>query len=305
MSVTWTTAKSQAKSGLSINGDTQFTSAFWANFSSFADAGTDHVLTWSNGTNGDLNSIAHDAGDTHLYCGATKGATLNLTNFATVAVNEWHHYCMTWDGSTITAYTDGVSSTTVACTLTGRVNWTTLTTGRFSGQGENAVIFSRALTASEVFDLFCNRKPRDFTSILVYWPIYDNVSNLVDRSGNGNDATASGGSATAGTDNPRTQLGIGHPKYVPGVIQMTASGGVLVSGTAAMTAAAQLQAAGGIIVNGSAAMSMSAQLAAAGSVACDGVCVMTSDAPATPAPSGGVYDPRRIVKKPWAPMRAP
>jgi hypothetical protein len=261
-----------------------------------------------NLSGGGISVLAGGASGTNIcwrMSDATFAAFTDLT--AVVSLSTWHHVCGTYDGTTMRLYVDGLQVSTATPGYGSRAGtWGVCAVGPTDGTVSDAVFYSAALSAADVFELFARRQPERRTNLEMSYPLFTgSAARLIDYSGKAR-SLALTGSAADGTVNPPASWGTTHPMLIQsGAVAITATGGVQVSGAAAMTAAAALNASGGVLVSGSAAMTMLAQLQASGGVLVNGLAVMTSNAPSAPADPVGVYDPRHIVKKPWGPMRAP
>lgn len=96
-------------------------------------------------------------------CGPTPGIYCNTyaTGATTITTGRWHHVAAVYDGSTIKVYLDGVLDGTVIATVAPTDGSTSLKIGargddantRLNGRIDEAKIFNRALSASEVAGL--------------------------------------------------------------------------------------------------------------------------------------------------------
>jgi hypothetical protein len=85
------------------------------------------------------------------------------TDFATIPTGQWSHLVGTWDGTTNRTYLNGVQSSANACatppsalsrfSIGGRFNGS-VTSENFSGKMDELRIYNRALTATEVKQLY-------------------------------------------------------------------------------------------------------------------------------------------------------
>lgn len=85
------------------------------------------------------------------------------TDFATIPTGQWSHLVGTWNGTTNRTYLNGVQSNATACgsppsalsrfSIGGRFNGS-ITSENFSGKMDELRIYNRALTASEVKQLY-------------------------------------------------------------------------------------------------------------------------------------------------------
>ena len=157
----------------------------------------------------------------HLW---NSSGTLSYFDTSSFSLGDWHFVCMTWDGSTLQGYLDGVadgstSITSARTTNTGLVVGE-LSNNRLDGLLQNIRVYNRALSASEVALLYerpfegltygdafhydpptpANLTPLDNSSgintdCVGWWPLTetdDYASGAADISGNGYDGTKSG-----------------------------------------------------------------------------------------------------------------
>ena len=163
------------------------------------------------GNSGTCASIATDVNNNNLISFAVNtkvGLGVSVTN-----ASQWHYYTMTWDGTTMTVYVDGVKQGTSSATG-GTFNClSTVDIGRYaaaamdyySGSIDDVRIYNRALSATEVKQLYnagavgttIDTAPAQALSgggLVGYWPFDGSqmnwASNLaLDASGNGNNGT--------------------------------------------------------------------------------------------------------------------
>lgn len=109
--------------------------------------------------------------------------------------NNWHHIAASYDGSTMTAYLDGVESGTVTGAYTSTTNGISI--GRcltgihpFNGHLDEVRIWSDARTATEIAENMCKSLTGNESGLVAYYN-FDNTSGTIlqDFSGNSNDGT--------------------------------------------------------------------------------------------------------------------
>jgi hypothetical protein len=110
------------------------------------------------------------------------------------SVNAWVHYAATWNGTTGVVYKNGVVLTPFQSgSLTSTVAWNRIIVGGFNGDGQDAMIWNRVLTAAEIALVAKYRRPPvDTTSLVGHWPLRNGGNAGVDISGNGRNLTATG-----------------------------------------------------------------------------------------------------------------
>jgi hypothetical protein len=94
----------------------------------------------------------------------TGGSYLEITTPAP-AINSWHQYTGTWDGVSMRLYIDGVLKVgpTTNSGSSVRDNGSSIYIGAssgfsgrmFNGQVDSAEIYGRALSATEIWELYC------------------------------------------------------------------------------------------------------------------------------------------------------
>lgn len=137
----------------------------------------------------------------------TPPAINTLAAQRTIADQKWHLMVGTFDGTTRKIYIDGLAQTTSTATSTGALNLTatfyvTAFQGgnNFRGKSDEARIWNRALTATEVQNMYFNNiVPRD-NLVAEYLFNEGSGATALDTSGNGNNGTITG--ATYTTDVP-------------------------------------------------------------------------------------------------------
>ena len=144
-----------------------------------------------------------------------------------VTLTDWHHVALTYDGSYIKGYVDGVEDYSAA--ETRAINYAADSSGRdqleigrgpYVSQAEGLIdevaIFDTALSGADITAIYNNGAPRDLTlagsydtdrtaNLKGYWRMGDDssdtatsggsIATITDSSGNGNDATQGTASA--------------------------------------------------------------------------------------------------------------
>ena len=93
----------------------------------------------------------------HLW---NSSGTLSYFDTSSFSLGEWHFVCMTWDGSTLQGYLNGVAdgSTSInsARTTTVGLRLGESSNNKLDGLLQNVRFWSRALTADEVWSIYAN-----------------------------------------------------------------------------------------------------------------------------------------------------
>ena len=141
-------------------------------------------------TFGDLSTNCTDKG---YYTITYKTKYLN---FYLPVTNQWHHYALVFDKGKISIYRDAELKTTLnATSVYTKPTWPEVFNfGRsdspFNGYIDELRMWSEAFDASK-FQAVCN-KPIDnavsHDNLCVYYDFNQNGGDVIDRSGNGNDA---------------------------------------------------------------------------------------------------------------------
>ena len=135
----------------------QLTVAAWVNIRSLPTAWSPAVVKGENAWR-----ISTNSSQTSFHFGINYWETANyaVNGSIEVSMNEWHHVCGTFDGTTIALYVDGVADGTVVNDIGIGVSNTNLWIGgnpevtyeqrNWDGLIDEVGIFSRALTAAEI-----------------------------------------------------------------------------------------------------------------------------------------------------------
>ncbi len=176
-----------------------------------------------------FNTVGAAANNRHLVCGNTnqwcfyhKQANNKMTlgkngldevvsNTAISDTTTWHHVAVSYNGSNATFYLDGASDGSPAYTTSFSATQMTIgvtagLTGYLPGSLDDVRIYNRALSASEITRLYhsagkVTQKNPNKTGLVGWWTLDSNDINgttAVDKSGNGNNGTLTGTTATTG-----------------------------------------------------------------------------------------------------------
>ncbi len=187
-----------------------YTVSMWAQHRLLAGGWYTRMFS-AEGNSGTCASIATDVNNNNLISFAVNtkvGLGVSVTN-----ASQWHYYTMTWDGTTMTVYVDGIkqgisaaTGGTFNCLSTPDIGKYAVTgMDYYSGSIDDVRIYNRALSATEVKQLYnagavgttIDTAPAQALSgggLVGYWPFDGNemnwASNLaLDASGNGNNGT--------------------------------------------------------------------------------------------------------------------
>lgn len=158
--------------------------------------------------------------DTQASCWIANGTSASEPVGGTVLARQWNHVVCTRKGTLITVYLNGASVATSDTAINdddltnanslciGARAGTACTNQRFAGSLDDARVYSRALSASEVSALYNSSRlkqnvssagPGSLQNGLVGWWTMDGpdtISNVTDRSGQGNNGSLIGQAAT-------------------------------------------------------------------------------------------------------------
>jgi len=149
--------------------------------------------------------------------GPRIGGSQSVVHSGTLNTNEWFHVCVTYDGTNLKMYTNGVLDNTTNSVGTIDTNNTqNMNIGRDTGGGSTSfegsitqpMIFNRALTSTEVTTVYNQNLPKDYaqlpTSItndcVLAYEMTSNDNSLTDLSVNTNNGTANGGVTSNGSE---------------------------------------------------------------------------------------------------------
>lgn len=120
---------------------------------------------------------------------------VGTTGTTTVGTGEWHHYALTYDGTTVKMYLDGLletSSTVSVTSATGnyQIGCNKTRTIFFEGKLDELRFWSAARTQAEIQDNMYTSVAEDATGLLAYYPCdHFNGTSLEDASSNTNTGT--------------------------------------------------------------------------------------------------------------------
>lgn len=176
-------------------------------------------------SNGIDDGVSNFNGYSLIISGSTLNATFNgissLTG-PTASAGVWHHGALVRNGGTTRIYLDGVDggvssaqapATPGSFTTAGSDVGTTgtNTSGKnFNGTIDKVIMFSRALSATEILNYYNGKGVLDTTSMTLDWEFNDaSGTTTADSSGNGNTGTIAGTTAWVSTqDAPYSTISI-------------------------------------------------------------------------------------------------
>jgi hypothetical protein len=204
------------------------------------------ALSWGTNTACVMGTVSSGK----MNCYVDGGSAGSATTATTINDGKWHHVVFTTSASAQTIYLDGAQSGTATETLSAPNSVVRIgrqqggSTGYFNGSMDDARVYNRVLSASEVKQLYnlgasklnsqvSNGGGDSLKTNLVAWWTFDGVNlpwtsvsaaTALDSSGNGNTATLTGLSRlTSPVDGE-----LGQALYFP---RTTATNGVNTSGT--------------------------------------------------------------------------
>lgn len=156
--LSFTGGNSGVRTNSSIAIGNAFTLACWVS-STVANGGYHRIITNNYGSSAYLGTGGSGAGQ---YLTITQGGFIDTPNTVDTS-GAWHHLAMSWDGASTRFYYDGVLVTTTAQTRSTTFNSQFgfgCNSGSFdeawNGKMDDAFVFGRALSDSEVTSLYTN-----------------------------------------------------------------------------------------------------------------------------------------------------
>lgn len=89
-----------------------------------------------------------------------------------VVLAQWHHYCVTYTQTSITAYYDGVSIGSASHTFGSRASQIQIVIGKTQGKVQDVLVYSDALTGSDVLEIKRARPPRRMANLVAWYPLW-------------------------------------------------------------------------------------------------------------------------------------
>lgn len=125
-------------------------------------------------------------------------------NSPTAVVNAWQHVALTYDGSVLSFYHNGVLSASVPAsgtinsageTFYGGLTFFGSTAFRLDGQLDNIQLWDRALSGAEILDYHCREilDTAALPSLKLHWTMNENMGTMTADAAGANDGTFSGG----------------------------------------------------------------------------------------------------------------
>lgn len=258
------------------------TLACWVNFNSLATDGEIIEINATGGGNGSFDSaILYSFASSKLEF-TQRSSTQNRDFVATftVTTGTWIHVALTWDGTNLLAYANGVqigSNTTGALTGT-RGNWANLQVGPGTCDLQDAVFYDAALSAAEIQQLYVSRLPTRRTNLVVHLPCFPGSNRNVDYSGNGYNFSNQGTPTDSTITPPSVGWGGSRPRLViPANSALAAAGSVQCTGASTLVAGKAVVPGGSTQVTGAANMLRGMNVA--GATQTTGAATLTKSAP--------------------------
>ena len=166
-----------------------------------------------------VNSSLNTSFAVYYFSGALRFWIGDYLTFATIAFSDttsWHHFCGTWDGTTIRIYVDGIEGTSGS--KTGTLTHGNLRFGNVLGASagmngfmDDILIYDRALSGSEVTELSSARGYVYQTNMDFGWNFPDTeaappVAGYLASADTGADADDQFGSANGTLENGMTRV---------------------------------------------------------------------------------------------------
>ena len=173
-----------------------------------------------------------NAGSLLLYSAASSttfgvswynGSSANLSTSVDYTIGEWFHALITYDGTTLKIYKNGVEAVSESFAIDNiasgvyEIGWASpraKSTAYLQGKVGGFKVFSTALTAAQVADLYNNPEKVvptgvDNTALKLWLPMQEGAGTTAyDGSGNGNHGTISGATYTHGIGAPVSQTAV-------------------------------------------------------------------------------------------------
>lgn len=205
-----TTGYTSAGDSASLDVTTKLTIAFWMNRTSSTKV---HWGKWALTGAENKGYLLQIYTDNLIYWAFSTDTSDTKYQVSSAAVDYtgWHHLAGTYNAGTVVIYVDGVA---IGSTLASGPLPTTLAnsnspfgnryagTHYSTGQADCVLVYSRDLSAQEIYSLAQSRVCNPNTDNLVLWYRFDEgidgatgtgTNVILDRSGNGNHATVTGG----------------------------------------------------------------------------------------------------------------
>jgi hypothetical protein len=263
------------------------TLAVWFKLDNVTGAHEMVEINATGGGNGSFDSAIIMNGASVEYSQRSSANQMNFLGGTAVTANVWHHAALTYDGTTLRGYLDGVANGTSTTVLTGtRGNWANVQMGPTLGELQDGVFYDAALTPEEILQLYRDRLPARRSGLVIHLPAFPGATNrLLDYSGNAYNFANSGTPVDA-TTWPQVPWGDdgGQVILLPdGDLPIDAAGSTQTTGSAALTASAGLVPSGLTQTTGAATMTSAAALAASGLTQTTGSAAMTAAASLVPS----------------------
>ena len=247
-------------------------------------------VAWTANANISGSYVGRQSGETagrwSMYRSSSTGFTVEeCPTTGYVADGVWRHFAMTYDGTNIRSYIDGVLQNTVASTLT-RVTDTTATTITLALGGRyvmcDVMFFNRQLTAEELAKLSRQRSPAGIargSDLFAWYPLFAD-DFLRDYSGVGNTLAPNAGTGTApaaDNEDPGVPWGprrsrIVVPNAVP--IAITGDGTTNTSGAGTLAKGIAITGAGASVTDGAATLAKAIAVAGTGATTTAGAATL-------------------------------
>ena len=204
-----------ASSTLDVTSTNLITISAWVNFNS-NNSNVNYVFAHTRNTGLNQQYALTINPNNKIYFVADHNSTTALfeqnggnSGQSALSLNQWNHISMTYDGSAVRLYLNGLLdfenfvTDNFSSTFIGNYNIGQRADGsyKFNGQIENINVWNIALTQSEIQRYMSTTPTGNEAGLVGYWNFNEGSGSTVnDLSGNGNNGTISG--ATWSTDAP-------------------------------------------------------------------------------------------------------
>lgn len=149
------------------------------------------------------------------YTQRSVTSNIDFLGAALVVANTWYHVALTYDGTTLRGYLNGVPNGT-STGLTGvRNNWADLQFGPTLGYLQDGCFYDAALSQAEITQLYLNRLPGRRQNLRIHLPAYAGAANRrLDYSGNGFNFTDNGTPTDSTVPPPQAGWGYGQRRLM-------------------------------------------------------------------------------------------
>jgi hypothetical protein len=187
------------------------------------DDDSEHYIFSTGYSNADSLLLYSAASSTNFGVSWYNGSSATLSTAVDYTIGEWFHALITYDGTTLKIYKNGVEAVSESFAIDNiasgvyEIGWASpraKSTAYLQGKVGGFKIFNTALTAAQVADLYNNPEKVvptgvDNTALKLWLPMMEGAGTTAyDGSGNGNHGTISGATWTHGIGAPVSQTAV-------------------------------------------------------------------------------------------------